>query len=80
MIIGTNVNLGLKKHLQLLDKTVITSVRSDFAIIKKKWKWSETPEKISQSFTLGLQSSTLPLPPQSLFSSVILIVRSSSFI
>ena len=40
MIIGTNVNLGLKKHLQLLSKTVITSVRSDFAIIKKKWKWS----------------------------------------
>ena len=50
MIIGTNVNLGLKKHLQLLGKTVITSVRSDFAIIKKKWKWSQTLEKISQSF------------------------------
>ena len=32
--------VGVKKHLQLLGKTVITSVRSDFAIIKKKWKWS----------------------------------------
>ena len=40
MIIGTNVNLVVEIHLQLLGTTIITPVRSDFAIIKKKWKWS----------------------------------------